>query len=411
MRVAYILYNERPLSGLVRTQVMSLLKEIKRQAPEISLNLVSFWQPWVMLKFRKELARMRAELVATGIEVEDCPWAIIPSRYFLHNILLFPIVHWWVTRLFRRVLPNRFDIVHCRSYFASLIAAQLKQEFGYRCIFDMRSLWPEEHVTVGTWTTQDKIYHMWKHLEQLTVALSDVTIGVTPGMVEEISRIVPDAKGVLIPIAVDTRELYFDEYARKELRQEHYWNNHLIVAYEGSLGLSHAVTIQNLAEYFAFILDLRPDAHFLILTPHKEIATSGIMREYGIVPSQFTVKESEPGVLHRWLSAADVGIHVMSRGPDSHTRLGVKVVEYLSCGLPVIVNSNVGAAASVVNTYHVGAVIDLDTRDEAQSRLNQLLNRCHLLRRQCREVAKDLFSVESCASKYIDLYRELKMDV
>jgi len=383
-----------------------LLKEIKRQAPEISMTLVSFWQPWVVIKYRKELAQMRKELLAAGIEVENYPWAIIPSRYFLYNVMLFPIVHWWAYWLFHRVLDNRFQIVHCRSYFASLIAAQLKQEFGYRCIFDMRSLWPKEHVTAGAWTTKDCIYRMWKRLEQLTVALSDATIGVTTPMIDEIHHIEPGAKAIPIPIAVDTLELYFDEQGRNEIRKRHNWNDCLVVVYEGSFGLLNR-NIYNLAEYFAFILKLWPDAHLLILTPNAGIAIPRIMRAYGIMPTQFTVKEPEPGELRRWLSAADVGIHVMPKGPDSDTRLGVKVVEYLSCGLPIIVNSNVGAAANLVYKYGIGAVVDLERARESESKLIELFQKAHLLRSLCRGVAEELFSVKSCATKYIDLYRQL----
>lgn len=407
VRVAYVIYNERPLSGLIRTQVISLLKEVKRQAPEFDLTLISFWQPWVAVKFKKELAQLRGELSASGIQVEDYPWAVIPSRHFLYSVKLFPILHWWGRQMFRRALGKRFEIVHCRSYFASLIAAELKQELGYRCVFDMRSLWPKEHVTIGAFTMQDEIYRMWERLERKTIEQSDASVGVSVAMIEDISRIAPGARRVLIPICVDTREFYFDERARVAMRREHNWDSRLVVAYQGSLGLLNR-NIHNVADYFTFLQELRPDAYFLVLTSGTGAVVADIMEQHGVKPSHFLARESPPSELRRWLSAADVGIHVMARGPDSPTRLGVKFVEYLSCGLPVIVNANVGAAAELVNVHRVGAVIDLEQRQAAQRNLEQLLGQSDLVRQRCRRVAEELFSVEACARKYLDLYRTLQ---
>ncbi len=383
-----------------------MLKEIKKQSPEIDITLVGFWQPWVMWKFREELESMGSDLSAAGIEGENCPWAVIPSRHFMYNVSLFPFLHSWASLLFRRVLNNRFDIVHCRGYFPSFIASELKQKFGYRLIFDMRSLWPKEHVTIGAWTTKDDIYRMWERIEKFTLETSDAAVGVSSPMVEEVECISPETKGTLIPICVDTREFYFDESARTVLRHELGWNGRRIIAYQGSLGLLNR-NIYEVAEYFKFVLSVCPDVCFLILTSNRAVDIAQVMNNCGLDPSKYAVRYPQPGDLPKWLSVADAGIHAMSPGPDSHTRLGAKTVEYLSCGLPIIVNASVGAAAKLVETHGVGMVIDLYKREEAKRGLDWVLNRSELLREQCRKIAQDLFSVESCASKYIDLYREL----
>jgi glycosyltransferase involved in cell wall biosynthesis len=411
VKVAYIIYNERPMSGLIRTQVMLLLKEIKSQAPDMELVLISFWQPWVVWKFGKQLDRMKAEMAGAGIGMEVHPWALIPSRYFLYDARLFPILHRWVTFLFRRAFLQRFDIVHCRSYLAALVAVGLKDEFGYRCIFDMRSLFPKENVSIGKWTMEDRDYLMWARLEKKAIERSDASVGVSYPMIKEIERIVPGARGVLIPACADTRILFFSESARKELRAGNGWDERLVIVYEGSLGVSNSWNnIHNYGRYFSFISKCRPDSRFLILTPSGEIGIQDVLSQYGITEEKIRVLEAEPGDLHKWLSAADIGIHVMSPSPDSDTRLGVKVVEYLSCGLPVLVNSNVGGAAGVITTRQVGAVIDLDDEEEARNKFNDLLNRIGQIRSRCRDVAEEMFSVESCAKKYLDLYAELHGD-
>lgn len=406
IRIAYVIYNERPLSGLIRTQVISLLREIKRQAPEIDLTLVAFWQPWVVSRYKRELAEMHSELGLSGIRMEDYPRAIIPSRHFFYSTRLFPILYWWGKRMFRRGLGRRFGIVHARSYFASSIAAELKQALGYRCIFDMRSLWPKEHVTIGAFTMQDAVYQMWHELERKTVLASDASVGVSDAMIEEIHRVAPDARGILIPICVDTGEFHYDERARETIRAEHNWGGRPVIVYQGSLGLLNR-NIENVAEYFALIKELRPDAYFVILTSGSPTMVADAMQRHGLDSTHFMVREARSPELCRWLSAADAGIHVMSYGPDSPTRLGVKFVEYLSCGLPVLVNAAVGAAAELVDRHQVGAIIDLEQKQATQRCLNELLSGSSEVRQRCRRLAEELFSVEACARRYVDLYKTI----
>lgn len=407
MHVAYVIYNERPLSGLIRTQVMEILVAIRRQDPSIEITLVAFWQPWVAREFADSLAAMRDELARAGIRQIDHVNVYVPSRHFLYRRSLFPILHAWGKVIFRRALGREFDVVHARSYFASYLAAQLKRKFGYRVIFDMRSLFSLEYVTVGKWRVGDRRYRMWRRIEAWTVAHSDATVGVSSGMLDEIKRIDPSARMALIPIAVDTDRFRFSETARRRIRAVHGLEDRLVVAYQGSLGLkTQGNNIENYAAYFRRILDLRPDAHFLVLTPNTDIGIARVFGDSGIGSAHYTVREVSPEELPEYLSAADFGVHVMSPGPDSHTRLGVKVTEYLSCGLPILVNSNVGAAASLVREHDVGAVVDLaDSAADAQ--LARFLQTFAEKRGRCRPLAERLFSLDTCAAAYRELYRSL----
>lgn len=403
MRIAYVVYNERPASGLMKTQVIALLKEIKKSTPSIDLKLLAFWQPWVAWKHRREIRVMRTELAGAGIEQVDYPYAVIPSRYFLYNVFLFPLLHFWITLLFIVALRPRYDIVHCRGYLPSFVAAKLKSMYGHRTVFDMRSLWPKEHIAIGAWRAQDDIYSMWERIETFTVKRSDATIGVSKPMASEIRKIVPDANAVHIPICVDLDKYKFDSSARIRLREELGWSRHTVIAYQGSLGLLNS-NLAEVAEYFSIILALNSDARFLILTSNRVVDVPAILRLHGIQPQSYAVRHPRNGTLADWLSAADAGIHAMSVGPDSATRLSVKVVEYLSCSLPIIVNRHVGAAADLVESHGVGIVVDADHRDEFGKKLSELFSYKKVPVDDSRALARDMFSLESCAAKYVSLY-------
>lgn len=406
-RITYVLYNERPNSGLVRTQVISLLKEIRRLAPEFEIALLAYWQPWVGWKFRSEIDQLGRELRSAGIELRNSYGAVIPSRHFMYRAELFPVLHRWGRFLLARSLPRGQDVIHCRGYFPSFIAAELKPESGYKLIFDMRSIWPKEHVSIGTWTTSDEIYHLWDGIETFTLGRSDAAVGVSPAMLEHVAEKNTGARPVEIPIAVDTDVFHFDEESRAAHRRELGWSDRRVIAYQGSLGLLNA-NIEEVAEYFGFISKVLPAVRFLILTSNRTVDIREILHRHGLGDEHFAIRHpADSRELAGWLSSADAGIHAMSPGPDSATRLGAKVVEYLSCGLPVIVNRWVGAAAALVSEADVGTVIDITDPEAAGPAIESLFARSDELRRRAREIAVERFSVAECAARYIQLYRHI----
>ena len=184
------------------------------------------------------------------------------------------------------------------------------------------------------------------------------------------------------------------------------WGERKILTYQGSLGLLNQNIIE-VAEYFSYILGLMPDVRYLILTQNRSVNIAEVMRSHGISPEQFKVIHPLSADLPGWLSGADAGVHAMSPGPDSSTRLGVKVVEYLSCGLPVIVNPHVGAAAELVRAENVGVVLEVTEGEEGRAKLKSMFDRVGILRGRARVVAEARFSVESCALGYTSLYHSL----
>lgn len=408
MKLAYIIYNERPISGLIRTQVYSLLKEIARQDTRLEVELIAFWQPWVAWRYRQEIRKVRADLHTAKVRFLSFPWAFIPSRYFLYNTWLFSILCFWVSMLFYWTFRRKRDIVHCRGYLASFVAARLGKTFGHKTVFDMRSLWPKEHLTIGAWRETDSIYQMWRRIEAETLSYCDAAVGVSKGIIDEIALIAPEAgsRSKLIPIAVDTTEFCFDNVARSSIRTELGWQNKKIIVYQGSLGLMNS-NLAEVAGYFEQIAHWFPAVRFLILTSNTTVDIPALLDSYGLARERYVIRHPRGGELAKWLSAADAGIHAMSPGPDSGSRLGVKVVEYLSCGLPIIVNPYVGAAVDLVHRYGVGIVLDLDETEIARRDLENLFLICAVPHDRSRQLALDRFSVVYCAQLYCDLYKHL----
>lgn len=406
MKIAYIIYNERPMSGLLRSQVLPILKEMKHKQKNLDIVLIAFWQPLLMFKYISELIQMKKELSYSNIQLINLPLAI-PSRHFFFNHYLFKIVETWGYLIFRLTIDNTYDVIHCRSYFASYIASKLSGIYRFKLIFDLRSIFPLENIRVDNLQPETKMYHKWLEIEKRTINKSSFSVAVTQPMVKYINNITTMNKGVLIPISVDINKFIYCKKKRNLLRQKYNLVDKYVIVFQGSLGLDYSWNnITNYAKYFKAISSYYNDAFFLILTENVNIGIEKVLADFNIPKTQYLIHTPKNRHLPDWLSAADAGINVMSKGPDSSTRLGVKVVEYLSCSLPIIVNKYVGAAAEIANKYDTGVVIDVENKIILEKKMNYLRRNKRVLGSNCRTVAENYFSVGSISNKYIDIYNK-----
>ena len=395
------------MSGLYITQVYSILKKIKESSSKIKIVLIAFWQPWIMIKHRYLINQMKADLESAKIEMINSPLAIIPSRHFFFKSHLFWIVEGWGKIIFKYVLKNNdFNIVHCRGYFPSYIVSKINYNNNFKLIFDLRSIWPLENVTVGNWKVNDQIYKKWIKIEKHTIKKSKYSIGVTEPIVQYINQINLNEKGVLIPIAVDTSFFKFNKDKRELFRNNLEIENKFVICFQGSLGREHQWNnIFNYAEYFKQILNEVNNAFLLILTENVDIGIDDVMESFGISNSNYLVHTPVKKELPYWLSACDAGIHVMSKGPDSYTRLGVKVVEYLSCSLPILVNKNVGAAADIAAKFNLGVVLDSKNKILLKKQLDYVQENKIQISLNCRKYSEESFSVSQISNQYLKLYK------
>ena len=54
-KVAYVIYNERPMCGLIKGQVIDMLQEVKRRNTLYDITVIAIWQPWIRWRYGKQL--------------------------------------------------------------------------------------------------------------------------------------------------------------------------------------------------------------------------------------------------------------------------------------------------------------------------------------------------------------------
>lgn len=399
MKVAYLIVNERPGSGLLNSQVVGLLKEFSLLS-EIEITLIAIWQPWVYLKYKNELRDLERELDVFKIRLISIPFGL-PSRYIDKSSVLLSLSMKYSSVLIGRYLKN-FDVVHCRSYYASYIASLHKESNAFKLIFDMRSLFPEENIVTGLWKVDSKIFNVWKKLEKNIVDQSDSIVVINKPMLDHMQKSYGSHSYECIPIGYSAKELKKDYLARNSIRSRLNIDNKIVILYSGSIAINFWNDINVYAKYFKYLNSLNKDLFFLILTrdPHEPLARCLDLN--GI--SNFMIKDVPSSEMSNWLSTGDFGIQVMDVMADGATRFGVKVVEYLAMGMPVITNSNVGGVADLVTDYDLGIVIDDFEKD---NNFEKLISSSDEYSSRCQNFSKRSFEFNNLARQYLDLYSNI----
>lgn len=385
-------------SGLFKNQVINKLNAILSVDANISFEIIVLNSP---LKHKNNIAIINhyKNILPSKIKIKYYP-ILPPLRYVLSSKMQSYILLKWLEIFCRLFVNFSGDIVHCRSYWATIIASRISAK---PIVFDLRSLYPAENVAAGKLAFNSEEYKYWLNLEKECFSAATVNCAVSEAMVTYIRDISPKSEIHLNPIIVNTDEIYFDAEERIYTRNKLGWQDNIILVYSGSLGVS-GLNTDTLTDILSLFVKLNNNFRFLFLSSDSKDSIKELLFKADVPEDRYFITETKANELYKWLSAADIGFHALPLQLDSATRLGTKVVEYWVNGLPVIINENVGAAVDLISKYGIGLVID-----ERAAFSDNLLNDIKLLlnkdRNEITGISKALFDSKIIAKQYINTYQ------
>ena len=404
MRSLYISHNGM-LEGLGRTQVVPYLRGLARRGVEIEL-----------LSYELEGADARA---LEGLRASFSRWGVrwVPLTRRRDTRLLVKVqesAH-GATRALMSALARRPHIVHGRSYLptavADVVASLLPRA---RLLFDCRGLLGDENVDAGHWTTDRLEYRLVKRYEARAFRRADGVVVLTHALerwARERQWFGTSTHVEVIPCCVDLDEFVFDGAARQRVRGELRLGDCLVVAYAGSLGSWYRES--EIAGFAAAVRrrSARP-VRFLLLTPSSPTELVGMLTDRGFDGSDVVVRRVSPEQMPAYLSAADIGISFIKSCFSKKASSPTKVGEYLACGLPVVLNGDVGDQAELaVETKSCVVLRKLDDSDidVAAQRMIALAEQPLPQRvARCRATALAHYDLERVGvDRYERLYRQL----
>tara|TARA_B110001450_G_scaffold256874_1_gene289216 strand:+ start:3317 stop:4522 length:1206 start_codon:yes stop_codon:yes gene_type:complete len=337
-------------SGLFDNQVLGHLYSFLERDPSTKITLFVINKPSRYFKHKNKIAAIKKSINIIYIPLSP------PMRFYTSAIFLNKAYILFLSILFRLfVNPQSYDVIHCRHYLPSLVCKKLRLSNIH---FDVRSLSLFEYVQADKIMQGSKNYEYWENQEKELVIYAQGISVVSRSMIPYLKQ-TSDEKIVYCPIIANPDKIYFCADFRRSLRESWGWSSATIYVYSGSFGL-YGINKNYLAKLIRLIIASDPSAKFAFLLSNSNSEFTDFLIDYEFDAGNFNWSSVSPDDLYKYLSAGDIGIHALPPQLDSFSRLGTKIVEYWCCGLPTLINNNVGEASDITKKYKFGRVVDLD---------------------------------------------------
>jgi glycosyltransferase involved in cell wall biosynthesis len=283
-------------------------------------------------------------------------------------------------------------------------------------IFDVRGLMAEEYVDAEHWEKGGLPHQLTKKMERRALAAADGVVTLT----RRIWPIIKEWDGLrgrrviheVIPCCADLELFKYRSADREARRAELQLENRFVLIYSGSVGAWYLS--DRMADFFSHLLKECRNAHFLWLTLGDGATIRRLMSERNILAKDYTIQTAKPANVSSYLSASDLGIAFYKPGLSKLATSPVKVVEYLACGLPVIINSGIGDSEELVRTAGVGTIVTEFTDsayEEALAQIKRLFTKIRESRNQARKTAEQFFDLQTVGvERYGRLYERVLKD-
>ena len=300
------------------------------------------------------------------------------------------------------------DIIHCRSYVASLAGLSLSKKYGVPFVFDMRGLWADERFDAGIWSRSNPLRKMqyWhfikKEKEFLTHSAHVVSLTYKALVILE-QRHNIDLKNKSTVVRTCTDTAFFNtknrDLNRKEIRQTlGIGDDVFMLIYSGSTGTWYMM--KEMIDFFSILLKKKPDSRMLLLTNSSPEEVKPLLNEK--IRDNIFIRSASYGDVCKWLNACDAGMYFIHPWFSKNASTATKTGEMAACGLPVVANA-IGDMAEVFEKYKLGVIVKEFNENEYNKALDQLL---HMTGEKI-EIPEE-YKIEDAVEKYGRVYFNIK---
>lgn len=410
MNIIYLTWGETPRSyGVFASQVIGQFVENSKQTKDNNYFFISA-VPIVHSGLVRDKFGYFKEIEMVKKQLGSIPFIRIPI-YVTQNFVnsskaTFKYMHIGVYRhLKNKFLEIKPEMVHCRSYHAAWAALKVKEKYGfnYKIIFDGRGLWPEEVSLKKGFKKDSKNYLFLKNIEKELLLKCDVSVAVSDTMKEHYKNLGAN-RVECIYLSASTQKLLPKQSQTTSKKKD------TVFCYVGALSKDTWHQPLQLLELYRHLRNVVDNPKLIIVTTSNHEVIKEVFSEIPNEELTFTSTKSIDE-LSEVLSLADFGVLSYFKPKTTEEKLlgsmvlAVKTAEYLSAGLPVIVNSYCGGAAKIVENYHLGISYNPNSFEELTKKsIVSIKNK--YTKFEINEKAKELFDYKVHAKEYVKLYEK-----
>ena len=131
------------------------------------------------------------------------------------------------------------------------------------------------------------------------------------------------------------------------------------------------------------------------------------MNKHNLNPSDYLLKEVENKEINKYLSAADLGILLRDFHEMNSIVTSGKLVDYLSCGLPVITTSILYKIPDLIKEQSFGLVLEnLDVNKVDMEDVKQVIDFDTSKRKSISKWANNNLSMEFVNDEYLSIFKK-----
>jgi glycosyltransferase involved in cell wall biosynthesis len=400
IRALYLSYDGMT-DPLGQAQVIPYLRGLAR-AGRYSIDIVSCEKPALMLA---RGGAIRRQLEDAGIGWHHLPYTRRPAvGSTVFDLLRMRTLAADLQR------ARRYDLVHARSYPASLVALSLKRRFGSAFLFDMRGFWPDEKLDDGSWSLDHpvyrQVYRYFKRAEARFIAEADAIVVLSRAartVVERHPALHADTPLRVIPCSVDFSEFAIQEADRDISRQAlGVRPQDYVLAYLGSVAAPYPVA--DMFAFFAALKEQRSDSRFLFITHSPADPILAAAREQNIASDDIIVRSGERAEVPSLLAAADAALLLRRVNASSVGCFPTKLGEYMAAGLPVVARAGISDVDEMVRDTAGGVLLQDLTVETCRHAVVKLLAFTPADREALRAKARGVCDLAGATSLYGALY-------
>lgn len=350
LRVTFLTVGEYPtINSLHMSQVLGFATYLKKTGCSVSWIALLPPENQVidLLLGNKKLEKIRQLALEKGIHLIVKSFPI--SINYIHTYVFRKFLIHHAGNIVTKILQNNFKnnnlhIIHCRSYFATAVALEVKKELDIKISFDMRSLLPPE-IPLYFPKIGKMFYGGLKEWESVLLSNADISFlqcnrGIKLLELEGIIKL-----PIFQPIAG------FEKKHLHSLPDLSERINNPLFGYIGGFGPWHSKNL--LRQIFDSLKKSLPNSKLEILTSKPTKLGSDVL-------SKSVSNDDVPNYLSRYLALLIPGApnshSFFSRLKSSSNFFSTKAAEALSIGIPIIVNALNTELAEYVRSQKCGLV-------------------------------------------------------
>lgn len=387
-KILYISLIEDPVNnGIINSQALNVLK----MAAEAGHESIFFSSPSKKLFLRHsstEISEFTSKLKNNSIKFYCKPIPIITNAC-VRAILIPFFVLFQLLVIIPIVIKERPNMLHCRSYPASLIGMIIGKIFKIKYIFDMRGVYPEEgNFLFSNWNKNTINYKAWKIIEKLLIKSSQKTVVVSEYFKQYVSNNFGRNDAAVIYCAPEQNKINKNWVVTDKIK----------LVYSGTL--DGWTTPELLAKTFKDLLAIcEADSIFLNIytsTDHTKIVSA--FEQNKIPGSHYKIEKLPAKFVFDSLCKNNIGLLIREPSIVNEVSFPVKFGEYIAAGLPVIINEVLLGVKPFLNQYNLGVTI------EDSEKIREIIKNPSNFKQKQSEAVEEL---HRSILNYLEIYEEI----